>query len=129
MKWIIWTMGGVVAVVWTGALALTAWLVDWTGEALVRAGTSGTPAPAMPAELPALLAGWIDPAGWTAIVQTLQQGLGAAQSMLPAVGTAAGWLEPVVWVLWGLGLIAVLALAAGSHWLFAGRAGLRQHSA
>jgi hypothetical protein len=121
MKWIICTLGGLLAALWTGALALVVLVVDWMGGALQRAGTVRAPALSLPAELPAWLTGWFEPASWAIVVQTIQQALGAVQSVLPAVAGATGWLEPLLWVLWALGMIAILVVAAGSHWLLAGR--------
>lgn len=116
MKWLIWTIGGVLAALWTGALALTALIVDWTGSALLRAGQAGaSPAP-LPADPPAWLAGWFDPASWDFAVQAIQQTLQGAVALLPALGAASGWLEALVWVFWALGMVVLLGLAAGSHW-------------
>jgi hypothetical protein len=108
MKWIIWTIAGVLAALWTGALALLAGVVDWAGGALQQAGSV-----APPAELPAWLARWVDADTWAAIVQAAQETLDA---VLPAAATATGWLEPLVWIFWGFGMAALLVVAAGSHW-------------
>lgn len=121
MKWIIWTVGGVLAALWTGVLALTAAVVDWTAQALQQAGSGATPVASLPLELPTWLPAWIEPATWTTAVQAIQPTLQALQSVLPAAGTVAGWLEPLVWALWGLGMLALLVIAAGSHWWVARR--------
>ena len=123
MKWIIWAVGGVLAAIWTGAMALVALAIDWTGQALQQAGSTPAAALPLPADLPGWFARWIDPAGMAAIGQAVQQALDGVQAMLPAIGTATGWLEPLVWILWGFGMIALLTAAAGSHWLVARRAG------
>ena len=39
-----------------------------------------------------------------------------ALPILPAIGTVTGWLEPLVWLLWALGLLAMLGLGGGAHW-------------
>lgn len=121
MKWIIWTVGGVLAALWTGALALTAAVVDWTAQALHQAGSGATPVASLPPELPAWLSAWMEPGTWATEVQTIQRTLQALQSVLPAAGIVAGWLEPLVWALWGLGMLALLVVAAGSHWWVARR--------
>ncbi|MGL4190882.1 MAG: hypothetical protein ACRCTM_18640 [Sphaerotilus sulfidivorans] len=118
MKWIIWTIVGVLAAMWTGTLATVALVADWTGSALQQAAPS---APQLPSDLPGWLAGWVDPAGWAAIAQATQQALQVVQSMLPAVGTATGWLEPLAWIVWGLGMVALVTVAVGSHWLVSRR--------
>ena len=37
--------------------------------------------------------------------------LTSVSGMLPAIGDAVAWLVPAVWVLWGLGLLALIGLA------------------
>lgn len=116
MKWIIWTIGGVLAALWTGILALTALVVDWTATALRQAGPGAATTPSLPPELPAWLSAWIEPGTWEAAVRTVDQALQSLQAVLPDLGRLTGWLEPVLWTLWGLGMVALLAVAAGSHW-------------
>lgn len=122
MKCVIWTVGGVLLALWTGAVATLGLVVDWAVNSLQQAGAAAQP---LPADLPGWLGGWVDPAGWAAISQAIQQALQGVQAVLPAVGTAAGWLEPLVWIVWGLGVAALLTVAAGSHWL----AGMRADAA
>lgn len=121
MKTLIWTIAGVLAALWTGASALLALLADGVGSMLKQAGAAAAPAAPPTPDLPAWLAGWVDPAAWAALAQSFHSALGMAQAALPAVGTAAGALGMLVWLLWGFGMAALLALATGSHWL-AGRA-------
>jgi hypothetical protein len=124
MKSLVWTIGGLLAAVWTGTFALAALLVEGVATALQQAGPAAATAASGPPALPSWLAGWVEPASWAAVAQGAQQALAAVQSVLPAVGTATGWLEPLIWVLWGFGLLALLAAAAGSHWLLARRPAL-----
>lgn len=120
MKWIIWSIGGVLAAVWTGVLALTASLVAWTSSALQQAG-GAMPSGELPAmALPAWLTAWIGPDTLQAWQAAAVQALDAVKGVLPHVGAATGWLEPVVWIVWGLGMLALLLVAVASHWL-AGR--------
>ncbi|MFX8453461.1 hypothetical protein ABTL48_20920, partial [Acinetobacter baumannii] len=84
MKWIIWTVGGVLATFWTGAVALTAAVVDWTAQALQQAGPVANPVASLPPELPAWLSVWIEPGTWATAVQAIQHTLQALQSVLPA---------------------------------------------
>jgi hypothetical protein len=114
VKWIIWTIVGVLAALWTGTLATLAVAAGWTATTLQQAAPS---AQQLPANLPAWLAGWVDPAVWTAMVEATQQALKTVESMLPAVGTATGWLEPLTWIVWGVGMFALLSVAIGSQWL------------
>lgn len=122
MKWLVWTVAGVLAALWTGASALVAAVVDWTASALQQAGPDATAAgAAAPAALPGWLAGWVDPVAWAELTRNAQAAFETARAALPYVGSATGWLEPLVWALWALGMVALLALSAGSHWLLARR--------
>jgi hypothetical protein len=119
MKWAIWMIGTVLAALWSGMLTAVALVLDWSGSVLQQA----TPTvQQLPAHLPGWLAGWIEPVGWTAISQAIQQALEFVHSVLPAVGTTTSRLEPLVWIVWGLGMIALVTVAAGSHWLIGRRA-------
>lgn len=137
MKWIIWSIGGVLAAVWTAALALVALVVGWAGDLLQRAGPAAPGEPAAAAGLPAAwpawvpdglqaaLAGWVDPATWAALVEGARQALAFGQSLLPAIGSVGGWIEAAVWGVWCLGMIALLVVAAISHGLLARRPAMR----
>lgn len=121
MKWIIWAVGAMLAALWTGALALTAAVVDWTAQSLDQAGSGATPVALLPPELPVWLSAWIEPGTWATAVQAIQDTLQALQSVLPAAGTVTGWLETLVWALWGLGVLVLSMVAAGLHWWLARR--------
>lgn len=114
MKWIIWVVAGTLATLWTGALALAAALVGWTADAIAGVGTSPVVFD-LPPELPVWLSVWVDPAAWGALVGATHQALQWLPSVLPIAETVTGWLVPLVWVLWALGMLALLLLAAGSH--------------
>ncbi len=145
MTWMIWTIGGLLAAAWTVALALVALLLGLVGDLLQRAGSGTATVPALPTEVPAGLATWlptwlpawmqaslttwIDPAAWAALVQAVQQALAYGQSVLPALGSATGWIETLVWVVWGLGMLALLVVAAVSHGLLARRAAVAASAA
>lgn len=113
------------ALLWTGGAALTAWLVQWTSQALAGGGALeiGREVGALP--VPHWIAVWMDPALVQAAQSALMWTLDAASGLLPLAGSAAQWLVPVVWVVWGLGLL-VLLVAAGAFHLLLRRLGSRQ---
>jgi hypothetical protein len=53
--------------------------------------------------------------------QALLWTLDALGGLLPALGAASSWLVVVVWVLWGVGALLLLAIAGPVH-LLLGRA-------
>ena len=112
-----WAVFAVLALFWTGGAVLTAWLVEWMGQALASGGAvdAGREFAALP--VPTWIAPWVDPALVQGAQSALVWALDAARGLLPLAGSAAGWLVPVVWVLWGLGLLALLAAAGGVHLL------------
>lgn len=112
------------ALLWTGGAALAAWLVQWTTQALASGGAFeiGRELGALP--VPQWIAVWMDPALVQAAQSALTWTLDAFSGLLPLAGSAAQWLVPVVWVVWGLGLV-VLLVAAGAFHLLLRRLGTR----
>jgi len=117
MKIIIWAGFCVLAMLWTlGALILVE-LVQW-GAQVIASGAAlelGSTAAQWPA--PAWLALWLDPAMIKAAQEMLLTGFEAFRSGLPWIGSAVGWLVPLVWISWGIGVVLLLAMAMGATWL------------
>lgn len=110
-----WGLFALLALLWTGGALLVAELAQWSAQAL----SSGTLAEAgrelASRPLPSGVAVWIDPAWAEAMRSLMLWGLQAGSDLLPLAGAAAGWLVPLVWVFWGLGMLVLLALALGAH--------------
>ena len=122
MKVVLWSVFAVMALVWTGGAVLVAELVQWSAQAIAQADGAAIGAAAAGVQVPAWLGPWIDVERWVAVQQWVAGALAAASDALPAIGAAAGWLVPVVWVAWGVGLIVLVGLAWFGTWLI-GRAG------
>jgi hypothetical protein len=117
MKAALWIVFGLLAALWTGGALLAAELAAWSA-ALLASGEAvdlGTTVAQWP--VPAWVALWVDPAWVQAGQQALAWALELLRDSLPLVGSAVGWLVPVVWVLWGLGLLLMVLLAGGAHLL------------
>lgn len=112
---IVWSIGGGLALLWTGLAALTAAAAAWVGVWLRE------PAAAMPRALPeppAWLADWLPAWAWTAALEDLQAAWQTALALLPALGAVAGWLQVLVWLAWAAGLAVLLLVAIALHaWL------------
>jgi len=118
MRFALWATVTVLALLWTGGAALVAELVDWAAREAASRGTDAVVASAAGAvTLPSWLSPWVDVSTWNAAVSAVGEAIRAAQASLPSLGSMLGWLVPAVWVVWGLGLALLLALAAGGHWL------------
>jgi hypothetical protein len=77
---------------------------------------------AQPWPLPEALAPWLDPATLQSLQQMVLVALDGLRDALPFMGAAMGWLVPLIWTAWGLGLLLMLALAGGAQWLWKGLA-------
>lgn len=116
MKIAVWLLFGAMALAWTAGAWLTAAVAQWSAQALASgtAEAAGRVVAAWPA--PPWMALWIDPAWVKALQDLMVWSLDTAQGLLPWLGTAMGWLVPLVWVGWGFGLVVLLLLAALAHW-------------
>ncbi len=121
MKILIWAVFVLLALLWTGTAYATAALVHWgvgwlgTGQALdvsqVLAGWS----------IPAWLTYWVDVSDISALFDSVRWALEGLQGAWPGVGAVLQWLVPATWVVWGLVMLLMLAVAAGLH-VLVGRA-------
>jgi hypothetical protein len=112
-----WIVFALLALFWTGGAAMTAWAVDWMAQALADGGAVQAAGELAALPVPQWIALWLDPALVQAGQSALQWALEAGRGLLPLAGSAAGWLVPLVWVAWALGLVVLLAGAAGVHLL------------
>lgn len=125
MKIIVWGAFGVLALAWTAGAFITAEILQW-GAGFIASGAAvdlGTAAAQWPA--PAWLAIWLDPAAVESVRMAAISALQALRGALPWLGSAVGWLVPLAWIVWGVGMASLLGLAGVAHWLLGrdGRAG------
>lgn len=114
MKSLVWILTGVLALMWTVSAAVLASLTGWlAANAGDMAGWTGQIAQW---PVPEWLALWITPEllAWTRDAATGLIGWGWAA--LPALGSLLKWLSPLIWVVWALGIVCLLALAGGVHY-------------
>lgn len=128
MKAVIWIVFGVIAALWTGAALAAAGVTEWVAAQIASGAAVDLAGVAVQWPVPAWLLPWLD----VATVQAVQQSVVALLEWLrdswPNIGALIGWLVPVIWVTWALGLVAMLLLAGAGHWL-AGRAQPRVQAA
>lgn len=123
MKVALWLLVVVLAALWTGGAALTAFVAQAVGLLIASGGATDLGQAAAQVPVPAWLALWgIDPAWVRGLQETLLWVLQAFVDLLPWIGSALGYLVPLVWVLWAIGLFVLLLLAGTAH-VFLGRRG------
>ena len=117
MKLLTWVVFVLCALVWTGSAWVVAAALQW-GLGLLGSGQVldvGKALASMP--LQAWLTQWIRPGDLSALLSTVVQALDGLQQAWPGVGAALQWLVPAVWVVSSLGVLLLLAAAAGLHLL------------
>ncbi|MBX3662801.1 MAG: hypothetical protein KF804_10145 [Burkholderiales bacterium] len=118
-NWLLWGAFAVLALLWTAGSYIAAALARWGAQALAGGGLDGAGRVlAQPWPLPEVMAPWLEPAMLQALQQTVLVSLDGLREALPFMGAAMGWLVPLIWTVWGLGLVCMLALAGGAHWLW-----------
>ncbi|MGI9154482.1 MAG: hypothetical protein ACR2IY_11490 [Rubrivivax sp.] len=122
MKLALWLGCALLALLWTGGAALTAALTQWAAQVLASGGAVDLAQAAARWPVPDWIALWVDPQAVRWAQQMVLWALGLLGSLsagLPVAGQVVGWLVPLVWVFWGLGMLVLLALALGVHvWLW-----------
>jgi len=118
MRIAIWLGFGLLMLVWTALSWLAATVARWSADALktggvpdlsaVQSGLSGVPEP-----VKQLLGGDMP----EAIVATVQWATQWMEPALPWLGSAVGFLVPLVWVGWGLVAILLVVAAVALHLL------------
>lgn len=117
MKPLIWGVFGLLALCWTGLAAASVQITEWMLTAIAAGQVTDAANAAGQWPVPAWLAVWIDPAwlknmqtAWLGLVQWLGQ-------VLPSTQSLSGWIAPLVWTTWALGLLCLLAPAIALHWI------------
>ncbi len=121
MRLAIWIVCGVLAALWTGGAFAAAALTDWAAGLIASGAAVDLARVVSEWPVPGWLAPWVDPASLEAVQELLVAVLGWLRDAWPGIGALVGWLVPVIWVVWALGVALLLALAGLGHWL-AGRA-------
>jgi hypothetical protein len=122
MKLLVWCVFAVLTLLWT----LTAWIVARLAGAAAAAvreqgGMPSSTETPWSWQIPPELASWIDPAVLLYLQQMMSWSLEGLRDTLPFFGGLLGWIVPLTWMGWAMGLVLMLAGAAVAHWL-AGRA-------
>jgi hypothetical protein len=113
----IWVVVAVLAACWTGLAALLAQLTDWLSAAMASGAAGSALDQIGQWPVPAWLAPWVDPAWVETMQASVLEWLQWLSAAMPAIGGLMGWISPLVWLLWGLGLVVLLCVGGGLHFL------------
>jgi len=121
LKILLGTLLALVLALWTGGTLLLSSLTQWVGTLLAdgKLTSVGSALPQWP--LPGWLEAWVDPVWWEQAQRSAVGLLASFGDLLPWLGAAVGWLVPLIWIGWALGVVLLLLLG-GAGWLLIGRA-------
>lgn len=111
MKLVIWCVFLVVAVLWTFASSILVEAIEWSSQRFSSGQPPNLESITSQIVIPPWLSPWLEPSSWAMIFQSIEFFLANVTAAVPALGSLLGWLVPLVWIGWGLGILALLALA------------------
>jgi hypothetical protein len=114
MKFLIWGVTALVALVGTLLVAVMASAAGWLGDNM--AGGADWVKQLAQVPVPAWLSLHLEPAMLEWVRAASVGVLGAVATGLPWLAPMLGWLAPALWVVWLLVLVCALALAGGLHY-------------
>lgn len=117
MRIAIWLVAALLATLWTGLAMVSVSLVGWLLSVVGSAPTGELAGMVGPWPVPAWLTPWVDAAWLQAAQATLVELVRWLGEVMPSASSLMAWITPLVWVLWGLGMIGLLLAAGLLHWL------------
>ena len=119
MKIAVWVIFSIVTLLWTIGTFIAVKLTQWGTGLLANGNIDPLSRSVAEMPLPQGLPLWLDPM----MIQTLQQyallSLEALRDAMPYMSMLIGWLVPMIWAVWGFGLVCLVGLAVAAHWLTA----------
>lgn len=110
MKIIIWSAFVLLALLWTAGAALVAQLTEWSLGILASGTVPDLLGAVAQAPIPPWLAPWLDLAGWRELLQGFTALMQSISAVMPTADQSLAWLVPFIWVVWGLGMVALVLL-------------------
>lgn len=117
MTTFLWAVTGLLALLWSGLAWATSAVVGWTVEALSTGRAAELGQAAVTFKLPAWMELFVDTRLMTLAQQATQWLMEMAGSGAPLASAAISWLVPLIWGVWGIGLLVMLAIAVVLHLL------------
>ena len=117
MKIAVWVIFSVTALLWTVGSYIAVKLTQWGTQMLATASFEQLNSNVTQWPLPEMLPLWFDAGSILALQHLALLSLEAFRNAMPYMSTMMGWLVPVIWIVWGLGILCLLMMAGGAHWL------------
>lgn len=108
MKGFIWGTAVLLAILWTVGIAIAVEVVQWSVGALASGGVAGITEAVARIPLPEWVVPFVDLFGGREILATVSSWLQSLSTVFPSASQSLGWFAPALWVVWGLGLVALL---------------------
>jgi hypothetical protein len=115
MKLLMWASTALVALLWTLMVAVTASLANWLAGSADQA-VGGLQAISQ-GPTPAWLALWLDPALLEPLKAMVVWGMDLLVTATPWLTPLLAWVAPLLWVVWAVVMLLLLAMAVGGHLL------------
>jgi hypothetical protein len=110
LKLFLWCAAVLLALLWTGGIAVTVKIVEWSIGALASGSAAGLAEAAARVPIPQWLAPFVDLAGGRETLIAIAAGLQSLAAALPSATQSLGWLIPTLWVVWGVGVLGLAVL-------------------
>lgn len=119
MKTLIWSLFGLLALLWSGLCWAGAGLLRWAAGLLSGTGNAPDDWGRVLADwpLPEWLALWVDLGALRSLLELIASMFESLKAVWPSADSALAWLIPLLWVVWGGGLLVLLALLGLALWL------------
>jgi hypothetical protein len=118
MIWAIWIIFALLAALWTSLTWVSVLVLRWSVEWLSEGAKASSWLELMSNwSIPSWLLLWVDAQQIQALQLALVKLAEQLQGSWPGVGQSLSWIEPLVWGVWALGLLVLLAFAGLGHWL------------
>jgi len=115
MKFLIWAGTGFVALLWTLTIAVMAFLANWLAGSTDQAVGGLQTISQWP--MPAWLSLWVDPAWLEPIKAMMAWALDLLPVASPWLAPVLGWVAPLLWLVWAVVMLLLLAIASSGHLL------------
>ena len=115
MKALVWGIVALLAVVWSVGVAVLASISGWLARSADQAAGSAKDLASL--TFPPWVEVWLDPAWREALVAVAIGSQEALGWVTPWIGPVLEWVAPLLWVVWGIGMVGLVLLAVGGQFL------------